>query len=83
MRVHPILDWSYFDVWSFFINYGLHYCQIYDEGYSSLGEIHNTQKNPYLRQLGDDELEVYEPAYKLRDGDHERYSRRDPKDSKK
>ena len=42
MRVHPILDWSYMEVWSFLINYSLDYCDLYNLGYTSLGEKHNS-----------------------------------------
>jgi len=48
-RVFPILDWSYSDVWGFLKEFDLTYCSLYDQGYTSLGEIHNSQKNPYLR----------------------------------
>ena len=47
-RVFPILDWSYSDVWKFLRQNQLSYCVLYDHGYSSLGEQHNTQKNPHL-----------------------------------
>ena len=50
------------------------YCQLYDQGYTSLGEIHNSQKNPYLKIEGKEE---YLPAYELTKDDQERYSRRD------
>ena len=63
------------------------YCDLYDHGYTSLGEKHNTVKNPYLlvQNENDEEkldqdgnkIEVYKPAYALENGDYERYSRRD------
>ncbi|PRQ69889.1 hypothetical protein AAT19DRAFT_11542 [Rhodotorula toruloides] len=65
MRVHPILDWSYGDVWAFLRaetltlgddgegregkRRGLEWCELYDYGYTSLGSTHNTFPNPLLR----------------------------------
>jgi 3'-phosphoadenosine 5'-phosphosulfate sulfotransferase (PAPS reductase)/FAD synthetase len=39
-------------VWKFLRQNKLAYCSLYDEGYTSLGEKHNSQKNPYLRKGG-------------------------------
>mmetsp|Transcript_10732 Transcript_10732/g.16323 ORF Transcript_10732/g.16323 Transcript_10732/m.16323 type:complete len:108 (+) Transcript_10732:579-902(+) len=79
-RVLPVLDWSYSQVWAFLLHFDLSFCHLYSEGYSSLGEIHNTQKNPYLkrtRKLDDgSEEEFFLPAWELENGEWERFSRR-------
>jgi FAD synthetase len=52
----------------------LPYCSLYDLGYTSLGEVHNTIKNPFLKYELDG-IELYKPAYMLEDEDKERESR--------
>lgn len=54
------------------------YCVLYDQGYTSLGEKHNSQKNPHLKIEG---TENFEPAYELTQDDYERFSRRDASNS--
>ncbi|BGP38261.1 3'-phosphoadenosine 5'-phosphosulfate sulfotransferase [Rhodotorula kratochvilovae] len=65
VRVHPVLDWSYADIWAFLrcdalslgaggegeVEHGggLEWCELYDYGYTSLGSTHNTFPNPLLR----------------------------------
>ena len=72
MRIFPILDWDYKAVWQFLRLLNLPYCSLYDNGFTSLGEKHNSQPNPSLRIPDSNE---YRPAYELQDGALERESR--------
>jgi len=76
MRVNPILDWNYHDIWHFIKHYHLCYCSLYDVGYTSIGLTHDTEPNPALcikdPQTG---LPSYLPAYTLKDGAKERDGR--------
>ena len=84
MRIFPILDWDYCSIWNFLRKLELPYCSLYDEGFTSIGERHNSRPNPRLMisaQEGDNEghidnnSEKYRPAYELTDGNLERLSR--------
>lgn len=71
MRINPILDWTYSQIWDFLRVFGLPYCNLYNEGYTSLGTVQSTAKNPaLLRPNGS-----YAPAYELVDGSLERSGR--------
>ncbi|CED82733.1 3'-phosphoadenosine 5'-phosphosulfate sulfotransferase (PAPS reductase)/FAD synthetase and related enzymes [Phaffia rhodozyma] len=48
LRIHPILNWSYRDVWDYLREYHVPWCVLYDEGYTSLGSLVNTHPNPSL-----------------------------------
>jgi FAD synthetase len=71
MRVNPILTWSYADVWTFLRRFELPYSPLYDAGYTSLGKMTNTQKNPALVRADGS----YAPAYTLTDETLERAGR--------
>ncbi|RWR72256.1 FAD synthase-like protein [Cinnamomum micranthum f. kanehirae] len=76
MRVNPILDWSYRDVWAFLLTCKVKYCSLYDEGYTSIGSIHDTVPNALLciNDLSKSK-ENFKPAYLLQDGRLERAGR--------
>ncbi|ODO06497.1 FMN adenylyltransferase [Cryptococcus wingfieldii CBS 7118] len=71
LRVHPILHWTYSDVWDFLLELNVPYCVLYDEGFTSLGSTTNTSPNPLLKK----EVGGWEPAYKLQDASQERAGR--------
>ena len=71
MRVNPILDWSYENIWKFILDFEIPYCSLYNEGYTHLGNKDNTVKNPFLKREGDQ----YAPAFEA-DGTTENYSRK-------
>ncbi|KAH6567875.1 hypothetical protein BASA82_000703 [Batrachochytrium salamandrivorans] len=49
MRVHPILDWGYKDIWAAIIALRIPYCGLYKHGYTSLGSVNDTLPNPLLK----------------------------------
>ena len=75
MRAHPILNWSYADVWRYLSGGpGRGYCQLYDDGYTSIGGTQDTRRNESLA-LGKDGEGGYLPARRLEDESLERNGR--------
>lgn len=71
MRIHPVLEWEYDDIWIFLRELEIPYCVLYDQGYTSLGSTTSTVRNPDLRR----EDGSYKPAYSLTDNTLERVGR--------
>lgn len=73
IRVNPILDWSYAQVWEFLLKHNVPYCSLYDQGYTSLGAKATTKRNPLLIDASNPTQ--YLPAHTLTDGSVERQGR--------
>ncbi|UPL02624.1 hypothetical protein LCI18_013558 [Fusarium solani-melongenae] len=74
MRVHPVIDWHYVQIWAFIRHLGISYCPLYDQGYTSLGGKKDTHPNPHLKKAGQNG-EGFRPAYELIADDEERLGR--------
>lgn len=75
MRVTPILNWKYNNIWDFIRGLYLPYCSLYDRGYTSIGSQHNTLPNPLLVAKDRIGQVMYLPAYFLQQPDMERRGR--------
>ena len=71
LRVNPVLEWGYADVWGFLDCVGAKYCSLYDRGFTSVGAAPSTSPNPALRRPDGS----YAPARELSDGRTERAGR--------
>eukprot|EP00824_Muranothrix_gubernata_P007744 TRINITY_DN1987_c0_g1_i2.p1 TRINITY_DN1987_c0_g1~~TRINITY_DN1987_c0_g1_i2.p1 ORF type:complete len:283 (-),score=45.70 TRINITY_DN1987_c0_g1_i2:572-1300(-) len=54
IRINPILEWTYSDVWKYLHLFEIPYCHLYNSGYTSIGGKHDTQPNPALKQENSD-----------------------------
>ena len=72
MRVNPILDWTYGEIWLLIRLLQLPYCSLYDRGYTSLDNKANSVPNKALKSCSQQQ---YAPAYWLANDELERDSR--------
>jgi len=75
MRINPILNWSYQDIWCFLRSLNLPYCVLYDQGYTSIGGKRKTSPNEKLKVISTNGKVTYLPAYMLQDEGDERFGR--------
>ncbi|KAJ5194579.1 FAD synthetase [Penicillium cinerascens] len=76
MRVHPVIDWHYAEIWAFIRHLDLEFCDLYRQGYTSLGGTSDTKPNPKLRRPQEDGGDgEYLPAYELTQDVEERLGR--------
>ncbi|KAF8476962.1 hypothetical protein BDZ91DRAFT_787574 [Kalaharituber pfeilii] len=78
MRVHPVIDWHYQEIWAFLRYLEIPYCPLYDLGYTSLGGTTDTHPNPKLAvQKGERSVTGtgFKPAYELLADEEERLGR--------
>lgn len=73
MRIHPVIDWHYVEIWAFIRQLQIPFCELYNRGFTSLGGVTDTRPNPALALGGD--VPKFRPAYELRDDDEERLGR--------
>ncbi|KAK0420680.1 hypothetical protein QR680_014823 [Steinernema hermaphroditum] len=71
LRVCPVLDWSYTEIWTFLRGLCVPYCELYDKGYTSIGGKSSTKPNPALVISPG----FFKPAYQLKDDHLERNGR--------
>lgn len=88
MRIHPVIDWHLSEIWAFLRSpylagpedreagrEHLEYCAMYDEGYTSLGGVGDTLRNPKLRIVDESGKEKFRPAWMCTEDAEERMGR--------
>lgn len=80
MRVNPILNWTYSQVWDFIRELEIPYCDLYNQGYPSIGTQDNTVRSASLLKYHSDGSPYYLPAWHLVSSQEERLSRSSSQD---
>jgi len=76
MRIHPVIDWHYAEIWTFIRHLEIPYCPLYDLGYTSLGGTTDTHPNPALKAGPSGQgHKQFRPAYELVEDEEERLGR--------
>ncbi|KJR88529.1 FAD synthetase [Sporothrix schenckii 1099-18] len=89
MRIHPVIDWHYAEIWAFIRHFDIPFCQLYNRGFTSLGGTTDTRPNPVLAKKAKSTHDAedhsgastpmsFRPAYELMDDDEERLGRGRP-----
>ncbi|KAJ1971728.1 FAD1 flavin adenine dinucleotide synthetase [Dimargaris xerosporica] len=76
VRVNPVINWSFNDVWAFLRRFDVPYCALYDQGFTSLGDRTTTLPNQLLANPRSPT--GYDPAWTLTDCSYERQGRAGP-----
>lgn len=71
MRIFPVFNFGYNEIWRLILSSGLDYLPLYDKGYSSIGNKDNTKINSFLF---DNDRKIY-PAWYLKQEESERQFR--------
>ncbi|KPA85544.1 phosphoadenosine phosphosulfate reductase-like protein [Leptomonas pyrrhocoris] len=71
LRACPLFSWSVLSVWEYTRLNHVPQCKLYEDGYTSLGDVTTTSRNPHLRR----EDGTYKPAWELTSADFEREGR--------
>ncbi|XP_072940208.1 FAD synthase-like [Epargyreus clarus] len=75
VRVSPLLNWSYHQIWKYIFVHKVSYCSLYDVGYTSIGSTEDTSPNPALLYKDARDRCVYAAAWRLVDPALERAGR--------
>ncbi|CAK7272236.1 3'-phosphoadenosine 5'-phosphosulfate sulfotransferase [Sporothrix epigloea] len=83
MRIHPVINWHYAEIWAFIRHFDIPFCSLYNQGFTSLGGTTDTRPNPVLAKTkantgdnsGSSTPTSFRPAYELLDDDEERLGR--------
>ena len=72
--INPLFDWNYSDLWNVTRNLYLPYCNLYDEGFTTINDVHG-KPNPYLKTVGPrSDLIYYKKAHELQDNSLEHFT---------
>lgn len=72
MRIMPLLDWDYKDIWKYIDTCNIPVCELYKRGFTSIGSPSKTSPNPHLY---DSLTKIYKHARELTDDNLERIGR--------
>ena len=68
MRVNPIINWSFRQIWNFLLKNSLPFNPLYHRGYTYLGNKNDSIPNPFLRiQDNENEEPKFQPAWHAND----------------